>query len=378
MFNLESTQPEQLAIIADAGVDLDDEQALVLGAFLQRQGLIELRAVTANLKPAIERARLVRGTLDMLGYGTDLPDVPVGMGMGNIEKRNGEPTATKENTPYLADIGRLRMGDEAFIEILLDADPKSLTLILQSGFSDAAALAMLHGELLKDRIKHVVAMGGVKRTDSSIILENNMMTPDTANNNTFNEAGSEFLYRWCQEEGIPMTITTRDAAYAAQVPFKVFDDMQNTGNPIGASLAQRQYPSIRLLWKRANLAADDEERGPLPADRDREWFVNVFCNGQDPNEIQGNDDIVPFMGNVNLYDPLNLVAAVPILQEEFFRPTKVGIHNVIGLSKQNNGIIEGSGLGEFMHHSLVQGCRFGKLALKAANPQQLSMDTTPL
>jgi hypothetical protein len=35
-------------------------------------------------------------------------------------------------------------------------------------------------------------------------------------------------------------------------------------------------------------------------------------------------------------------------------------------------------LSEFLHHSLVQGCRFGKLALKAANPQQLSMDTASL
>jgi hypothetical protein len=372
MRKFETDQPENIATITDAGVDLDDELALILGGFLQREGLINLKAVTANLKPSIERARLVRGTLDMIGYGSDLPDVPVGMGMGNIEKRNGEPHATEQNCSYLADRDRLHIGDEAFVDVLMDSEPQSLTLVLQSGFADAAALAMMHGDLLKDRVKRVVAMSGVKRGENGVLLENGLMVPDSANNNTFNAPAASIFYEWCQKEGVPITITTRQAAYAAQVPFSLFNDILESGNPVGESLASRQFPSIRLLWKRANSPEGSIERGPLPADRDRQWFVNVFCDGEDPGDVGIEDDIVPYMGKFNLYDPLNLVSAVPKLKEHFFEPSSVGVHEVIGISNSETNVKDGAELSDFMRHGIIESCRLGALALKNAVPSKIA------
>jgi hypothetical protein len=371
MPKFEADAPEKITIIADAGVDLDDEQALVLGSFLQREGYMELQSVTANLKPAVERARLVRGTLDMLGYGLDLPDIPVGIGMSNIEKVHGEPTATEETCPYLSDISRLKSGDEVLTETLMNADPKGITLVLESGLADAAALALTHGDLFKDRVKRVVVMGGVKREESKAILDDGLMVPDTANNNTFNKAGSDFLYRWLQEEEIPLTVTTRDAAYAAQVPFKIFEDLQDTGNPIGPCLANRQFPSIRLLWKRANAPEGSEDRGPLPADRDRAWFVNVFCEGKDPLDVSAEEDIVPHMGKANLYDPINLIAAIPALKDRFFSPTVIGANEVIGISGQQTNVKPGSDLAEFMHDAIVRGCQLGAVALSQQSSNTL-------
>ena len=67
----------RLVIIADPGEDLDDEMAMVcLRQFVERGLCAPPEAVVCNLRPARQRARLMRGTLDALGFG----DVPVGVG----------------------------------------------------------------------------------------------------------------------------------------------------------------------------------------------------------------------------------------------------------------------------------------------------------
>lgn len=342
-FENHTDEPIKILIITDAGVDLDDEWALIIAAALQRLGFLHTLAVTANMKPSIARARLTLGTLTSLGFGHDLPSVPVGMGLGMIESRNGEPVPTEENCPYLASRDELYIGDEKFVEILMDAEPQSITLVLQSGFTDAALLAMFHADLLRSRVKEVVIMGGVEEdANGNVKLEHGLMTPNDANNNTFNYSASQIFYTWCQQNNLPMIITTRHAAAAAQVPFSLYDTLAQYPCPIGPSLRERQFPSIRLLWKRANSPANSDERGPLPPNRDRQWFTNVFCSGEVPANISGDDDIVPFLGKFNLYDPINVLAAIPQLREQLFNPVRVDVqgttHRIIGLNEQLNGV----------------------------------------
>lgn len=341
------TQPTNVLIVTDAGVDLDDEFALITAAALQRLGVINVLAATANMKPSIGRARLVRGTLTQLGYGLDLPDIPVGMGTGMIEKRNGEPCPTEDNCPYLAPVDQLHMGDERFVEILADMPPKSVTLVLQSGFTDAAALALFHSQLLIEKVREVVIMGGVMETSDGLapLLEYGLMTPNDANNNTFNVSAAQIFYTWCQQNCLPMVITTRHAAGAAQVPFALYEQLKTYPSPIGPCLASRQYPSIQLLWERSNAPVGSKVRGPLPPTRDRQWFLSVFCRGMDvPAKLKGKDSIVPYLGFFNLYDPLNLVAAVPqwrnVLFAPYYQPVNGTTHTLIGLSPASHGIAE--------------------------------------
>ena len=47
--------------------------------------------------------------------------------------------------------------------------------------------------------------------------------PDKAQNNTFDPEASANLYRELQREGIPLTIVTRFAAYAAKLPLTLYD-----------------------------------------------------------------------------------------------------------------------------------------------------------
>ena len=66
----------KVIMITDPGQDLDDEMAFIMARHLVELGLLEVKAVVATLTPAFHRARLCRGTLDVLG----MHEVRVGIG----------------------------------------------------------------------------------------------------------------------------------------------------------------------------------------------------------------------------------------------------------------------------------------------------------
>jgi inosine-uridine nucleoside N-ribohydrolase len=68
--------PVPIVLISDPGQDLDDEMMFIMARHLVDLKLISLEGVIANLSPSFARARLTRGTLDLLG----LHRVPVGIG----------------------------------------------------------------------------------------------------------------------------------------------------------------------------------------------------------------------------------------------------------------------------------------------------------
>ena len=85
--------------------------------------------------------------------------------------------------------------------------------------------------------------------------------------------------------------------------------------------------------------------------RDRAWFVNVFCGGEDPG-IGGDEEVWDFTANYQQYDTLAVVAAVPRLREEFFDPIEVTIgdqeHEIIGLTSERNGIRDADELRDYV------------------------------
>ena len=89
-------EPVPIVLISDPGQDLDDEMMFIMARHLVSKNLIELKGVVANLHPSFARARLARGTLDLLG----LHKVPVGIGSdggdskGNYSSDQFESTAS--------------------------------------------------------------------------------------------------------------------------------------------------------------------------------------------------------------------------------------------------------------------------------------------
>ena len=87
---------EDCVVITDPGQDQDDEMALIMLRNLTELRLMRCLGVVSNLQPSEARARLARGTLDVLG----LTEVPVGVGTDGGQRRTGTPSPKRRPTTF--------------------------------------------------------------------------------------------------------------------------------------------------------------------------------------------------------------------------------------------------------------------------------------
>jgi hypothetical protein len=349
----------RFVIAGDFGKDPDDEVSLLWQngelkhrIFLKtsgsrKQDLFELAAVVANLAPAIQRARLAKGMLRELGQ----PTVRVGIGTDCGHGSEGHE-AEFEDIPYLADYSDLEDGADLLRKTLEAGKDDSVTLVLISGLTDVANLLREHHDLVKRKVKSVAVMGGVQQQNDAVVLDaDGFMNPDTAANNAFDMGSAVYFYRRIQELAIPMTILTREAAYACPVPRSIYERLAATGHPVGIKLLNSQRYLIEDLWRRANLPGDDPARKKLPARCDKKWFCTVFCAGMGLDRTSA-DSIWDLIQSFNLYDPMTLIAAIPKLCRRFYDPTEVAVngitHQIIGVSKKHHGVRDGKRLARYM------------------------------
>ena len=211
--------PVPLVLISDPGQDLDDEMSYIMLRYLVKKGLVELRGIICTLAPAFDRARLCRGTLDLLG----LHDCPVGIGTdgGDQEGLHTAKCFAESASSYMPaaaseSCSTLTPGRGLLYRLYCEAEPKSLTLAIIASLKDAALFLRDHETLFVEKTKEVVIMGGVEPVEPAGPDEATLLVPDTANNNTFDPVASAFFYRRCQEIGVPLVIVSRWAAYAAK------------------------------------------------------------------------------------------------------------------------------------------------------------------
>lgn len=348
-----------LIVITDPGQDLDDEMAFIAMCSMVDAQLIDLRCVICNLHPSFERALLARGTFDMLG----MHQVRIAVGTDGGDLMNKHKDTFSQIAPYMPNPFSERAlslgnGRACFHQTLLEADGK-ITLLLISSLKDAALFLRDNEELFLEKVGSVVIMGGVEPME-----EGKLMVPDTAHNNEFDRASSEYFYRRCQELGVPLVIVTRNAAYASPVPRQIFDVLAQTGNVVGWRLRNAQRDSIEALWRRAASPAGQEARMGLPDRCDRSWFKTTFCGGNEAVEKRGSEDTIwDMIKSFNMYDSLALLAAVPSLRETYFESTahayKGTCHQVIGIGKDSplNGIAPGrcQDLQDYLTHAYQTG-----------------------
>ena len=263
---LSSLEPTRLLVLCDPGQDLDDELALTLLAVLRKWMLVEVLGVVATLGPAAARASLARGTLDELG----MHDVPVGVGS------DGGGTGTSElcaEVPYMGGAVQLD-GQELMTSALRAAPDASVTFLVIASHRDLARLMESREELFRAKISSVVSMGGVCPVTSA----GERLRPDTAHNNLFDLASTEYAFAACQRWRIPLVVVSRFAAYQCQMPRSLYDRMAASGARIGKHLQRVQRLSIEKLWQRACAPEGAPERQGLPARCDRAWFLATFCS----------------------------------------------------------------------------------------------------
>lgn len=343
-----------LFVITDPGRDQDDEDVLVMLNRLIRLQILQVMGVVANMAPAIQRARLAKGSLNQLGH----PDIPVGIGSTCLQKED-DGLDYQFAVSYLAERETLVNGEELILETLRQARPKSIVLLLISGLTDAAAVLREHHYLFSQAVRRVVIMGGVMTKDEAPVLDGDgRMLPDmTAQNHAFDKESTAFLYRQLQDMGIPITVVSRHSATAAKTPRAVYDEMAATGHPIGVRLLEAQKKAIEELWRRVFMAEGDPARHGLPLRCDRNWFQTAFLGGKGADR-KAEDSIWDLVESFNLYDPVTLVACIPNLREYFFTPTVVEVHGVehlvVGVSATTHNVRDPAALAEFLKMMLVE------------------------
>ena len=125
-------------MICDPGNGIGCEVALVQMRALRDLGHIEPLGVIVNMWPSSERARLLRGTLDVLG----MPHVPVGVGSNGGPNDHTE-CAWKSAQSYMTPPSSEREGSivtgHQLLQIVFEkARPASITLLCTSSLKDAA------------------------------------------------------------------------------------------------------------------------------------------------------------------------------------------------------------------------------------------------
>jgi len=341
----EHSEPIPVVLISDPGQDLDDEMMFIMACHLNHLDLLNIRGVVANLHPSFARARLARGTFDMLG----LPHVPVAIGTdgGDVAGKHSSKQFESAAESYILreeeakglECGQdllKRLYQEAedleYVDVLLGSGDNSiptgrkaakggLTMVITSSMKDSAIFVRENPELFASKTREVVVMGGVKPVtlDDSTIPSFVECEPDTAHNNMFDQEASAYFYSQCQKMKITLTVVSRHSAYAAKVPRTVYDDLALTGSAIGIRLCNSQKSGIDQLWQRAS-SDDPEVRKGLPPRCDRKWFTETFCGGNDDPSRGSDDSLWDLVTGFMQYDTLALLAAIPAVREMYFDP----------------------------------------------------------
>jgi len=337
------TRAQKMLVVSDIGRDQDDETTLVALGQLVADDKVSLEGVVANLQPSDMRARLAKGVLKSL----NMEEVPVAVGSA-AGQTNLKPHAHEFEASYLAGSEEVQNDGQGLLKSRLEqAGDKEVNLLLISGMTDGYQLIHENPELAQKKLARVVIMGGVTCDKNQVVLDDQgYLTPDSANNNTFDMPAAKGLYRELQDLGIPMTVVTKTAAYASAVGKEFYEDLGQTGHAVGKRLRDNQKDSLDGLWHRVNLPADDPERGGLPPRCDRNWFLTTFCSAQG-QEVPAKESIWSKVTQLNLYDAVAMLAAAGT-DSQLFAPTSVSVkgteHQVIGISKDNSGVADPSGV----------------------------------
>jgi hypothetical protein len=342
----------KLIIITDPGKALDDEEMLLVVSQLVKRQEVELLAVVCNLMPSTLRARLAKGTFKQLGIN----HVPVGAGTA-VVSLPVQDECELQRIEHLCPEHEITGGMELLAVTLENAADSSVTLLLVSGLTDAAALLHKHEALFRRKINSVVIMGGVVHHGDHVALDaDGFMTPDSAVNNHYDVMASRFLYRKLQELGMPMTVLTRFATYTCKLPRALYLELASTGHPVGQHLGRSYEAFINDFWRAVNSPPGDLAHDGLPARWNRELFLRTFCGGKG-HERAATDSILDLVCEAVAADPMALLAAVPSLRDRFYAPELVRVngveHRIIGASSAVPGVKDRHALVNYLLESLT-------------------------
>ena len=294
-----------MVLVADPGPDPDDAKGILLAAHFHISKQLQLMGVVCcGGGQAKERARLCRRILQLCYPKLK---IPVAVGAQGAHKPHtpapheyavpGFDSTTTEGMPS---------GVQLLTKLLADAADSSLTIEIQAAFTDVAEVIAADSALFKRKVCRVCAMGGLKDPSAP------EWDADAAFNNELDRDAANAVYRFCQTEGLPLTVIGRDA-----VPQLSMTQMRRiaatTQHPVMHYLSEAQDGGLIALWGRVC-------RKELPPRCTKEWYFTTFC-GASPEDFRvledagGPADDVDIKehlnGHVKPYDPMTVMSVLP-------------------------------------------------------------------
>lgn len=343
-------QPQKIIYIGEFGHDPDEEGSLLLLIALHLMGVIELVGVIANRAPAIKRARLARGTLDLF----DLQEIPVLVGT-DCNQTQREDDHVQFAATYLSGNPRHSFPDfQSFWGIIEHQPDSSIAIVCASGLTDMYELLKRNTQasyerlpLFRQKVARVSIMGGVAVDGDGILMDEDgrVMPAWSATNNQHDEK-AEYVYTQLQRMGVELHIVSKHAAYAAKVRRDIYDGLRLTNHPAGYRLSHMQRCMIQDLWERCNLLPNSPHRDGLPPALGPEWFAQRFCGGADLSSVRATDSIWEHITYFFLYDQLSVMLAIPHIAREHFDPVLIELGNggsvyVVGVNDNKHQVIDG-------------------------------------
>jgi len=300
---LKTNQPG-LLLITDPGPDPDDVKSLLLAAALHRARQVTFRAAICNGgHQAHARAKLARCLLDHVGAR----DVPVGVGSEGVAYAP-QPHEYSLDGYDDVDESRLLNGESLLLKTIRTSPRKSLRVVLISSLRDFADVARAHEEMVVTAVHSVSVQGGLEPDPETP----GAWRPESSVNNGFDMEAAAFVYRFCFEKKIPMTVVSRHAV--PLLPMQLAKSFaERTECSVMRYLANAQFKGLEGLWQKIC-------EGKLPARCNKQWFFETFCGVKQEifeaagHESLGADADIGFHlnGFVKPYDVVALIIALPL------------------------------------------------------------------
>jgi len=218
--------------------------------------------------------------------------------------------------------------------------------------------------LFMRKVSRVILRSDVMVEGQSLKLsEDGRILPDVSSASRLDRNHMCELFDLLQDLGIPMTVVTRWASYAAKLPFNIYKELGETQHPVAQRLMNQSRQSMEFLWGRCVLPPDDPMRNGLPDRCNKEWFCKVFLMGKGLDRGVG-DSIWDLCEGFSSFSPLQMIASVPELKRSFFQPTLVKVkskrggivtHEVLGVTEADHGVANPTDLSAYITSALLTG-----------------------
>ena len=264
-----------------------------------------------------------------------------GDGDARGERGSATPAVTKKVAGDDPSAAATLTAEEHLLQLYADAPPMGVSLVVCACATDAARFANRNPVLFRSKTARVVMLGGAQVAakgdggngdDSPHTGANSghasemgpapspRLEPDPdAQNNRLDMQSASKLFAQAQALSVPLVVLSRHLAYACRAPRLLFDALASHGGLLGVALRDSQRACIMELWSRANAPSNDTSaRRGLPARCDRTWFMKTFSSRRASGFGDETMDVWPQIDSFNVYNPLALVAALPVVVKRCF------------------------------------------------------------